>query len=64
MGFLVPPHHYCGQVVLTISIAYQQGAAQALFAGFCPHNLSPDLAAPLWESNVEALRLSATMPQS
>ena len=52
VGFLVPPHHYCGQDVLAISIAHQQGAAQALFAGFCPHNLSPDLAAPSWESNV------------
>ena len=35
MGFLVPLHHYCGQDILALTIAHQQGAAQALFADFC-----------------------------
>ena len=52
MGFLVPPHHYLGQDVLVLRIVHQQGAVQALFAGFCPHNLSPNLAAPSLESKV------------
>ena len=49
---LAAPTHYSGQGDVGTGVIHHHSTANALLAGFCPHNLSPDLAAPSWESNV------------
>ena len=52
VGCLVAPTHYSSKHNLCTYMLHHDSTAKALFAAFCPHNLSPDLAAPSWESNV------------